>query len=54
MQLKRIETKLSLLKDVVRALREAEKSGIHDGAGLVKKALDSRAHYKIWKQRNIK
>jgi hypothetical protein len=42
------------LKDVVRALKDAEKSGIRDGAGLVKKALDSRAHYKIWEQWNIK
>ena len=54
MPLKRIETKLSLVRDVAKAIKEAEKSGIRNAAGLVKKALDSRANYKVWKQRKTK
>ena len=54
MPLKRIDTKLGLLRDVIRALKEAEKSGIRDAAEITKKALDLRAYYKGWKQRKTK
>jgi hypothetical protein len=52
--LKKIETKLKLLKKLSKAIKEAQKAGIHNPLGKVKKALDSRIKYKSWKDRNEK
>lgn len=54
MPLKKVEVRLKLLKEIEKAMREAKKVGITDPIKLVKKTLDPKKKYEIWKQRKTK
>jgi hypothetical protein len=49
--LKKIEVRVKLLKEIAKAVQEAKKAGITNPIKLVKKTLDSKKKYEIWKQR---
>ena len=52
MPLKRVQAKLKFLNKVRAAIEKAKEAGVHDPVGLVRRALDSRLKYKVWKQSN--
>jgi hypothetical protein len=52
--LKKIEVRVKLLKEIEKAIQEAKKAGITNPIKLVKKTLDSKKTYEVWKQRKTK
>jgi hypothetical protein len=48
-QLGRIKAKVELLKKIERAFEEAKAAGIQDPARFLRKILDARKKYKIFK-----
>jgi len=51
MAIKRIQTRLDLLRKIISAFNDAEKTGIRDPLGVFKKVLDKRTEIKAEKSR---
>jgi hypothetical protein len=49
MPLKRIKTRLKLLRDITTAIQEARQAGVKHPLGVVKKVFDARKEYKKFK-----
>jgi hypothetical protein len=51
MPLKKAKTRTQLLKEINKAVKEAEVAGVTDGLEMVKKIIVSKALYIKWKYR---
>ena len=51
MPLEKAKTRAQLLKEISKALKEAEAAGVTDVLELVKKIIESKHLYIIWKYR---
>ncbi len=49
MPLKRIETRLKLVTDITKAIREARKAGVGNPVKIMKEVLDSKKKYRKFK-----
>jgi hypothetical protein len=49
MPLEKAKTRTQLLKEINKALKEAEAGGVTDVLALVKKIIESKHRYIIWK-----
>jgi hypothetical protein len=51
MPLEKVKTRAQLLKEISKALKEAEAAGVTDAIELVKKIISSKHRYITWKYR---
>ena len=52
MPLKKVKTRVQILKEISKAVKEAEAVGVRDVLDLVKKILESKHAYITWKYRH--
>jgi len=51
MPIEKVKTRVQLLKEISKAVKEAEAAGVTDALELVKKILESKRQYITWKNR---